>query len=228
MKKVFAVMCALALLSPLQAEELSKDRYQFSVSARGQADNDWMVVVLSTQHQDKDLARASAAANIEMAWALNQLKGDLEIKSSTEGYRSQPVYSDKGREVRAWRVSQQLRLQGANFEKLTGKLQKLQERLSIQQMQFSVKPDTRDLLVEDLMVEALANFRRRAKLIAHQMDALDYTPISVNINTGGNRGQYQAPEMMMRSMAADRAAPAVSGGESDISVQISAQIELQY
>lgn len=228
MNKVAVLVSMLALFSPLQAEELPKDRYHFSVSARGQADNDWMVVVLSTQHQDKDLARASTAANKEMAWALDQLKGELEIKSSTEGYRSQPVYSDKGREVRAWRVTQQLRLQGANFDRLTQKLQKLQERLSIQQMQFSVKPDTRDLLVEDLMVEALANFRRRAKLIAHQMDAIDYKPVNVNINTGGNPGRYQAPEMMMRSMSADMASPAVSGGESDISVQISAQIELQY
>jgi len=227
-KIALLLISTFVLLAPVHAQELAKDRYHFSVSVRGQADNDWMVVVLSTQHQDKDLARASDANNEEMSWALEQLKDELEIKTSTEGYRSNPVYSDKGREVRAWRVTQQLRLQSSNFDLLTSKLQKLQQRLAVQQMQFSVKPDTRDLLVEDLMVEALANFRRRAKLISHQMEARDFKAVNVSINTGNAPGYYPRPEMMMRSASADMEAPAVSGGESDITVNISAEIELQY
>ncbi len=227
MKIILLMVSTMFLMSSVVAEELPKDRYHFSVSARGQADNDWMVVVLSSQRQDKDLARASDAVNKEMAWALEQIEADLEIQSSTEGYSSNPVYMDKGREVRAWRVSQQLRLQSSNFDLLTSKLQKLQQQLSIQQMAFSVKPDTRDLLVEDLMVEALANFRRRAKLIAHQMDAVDFSAVNININSGGNQQQYARPAMM-RSMSADMAAPAVAGGASDLVVSISAEIELQY
>ncbi|MGB0867570.1 MAG: SIMPL domain-containing protein [Granulosicoccaceae bacterium] len=227
-KFLVLVMLGLGFGSAAWAEELPKDRYHFSVSARSQADNDWMVVTLSVLQEDKDLARASSAVNKEMSWALEKLKGELEIQSSTESYRSQPIYSDKGRQVRSWRVTQTLRLEGANFLKLTEKLQVLQQRLSVQQMHFSIKPETRDLLVEDLMVEALANFRRRAKLIAHQMDARDFRPVNVQINTDGGRGYYPRPEMAMRSMAADMAAPAVAGGESDITVHVSAQIELQH
>lgn len=210
------------------ADELPEDRYHFSVSARGQADNDWMVVVLSAQRQDKDLARASTAVNEEMAWALAQLGDDLSVQRSTESYYTQPVYSDKKRQVRAWRVSQSLRLESGDFARLGGLLQTLQQRLALEQMQFSVKPDTRELLVEELMVEALANFRRRAQLIAHQMDAVDFKPISVQIDTGEAPSYYAQPEMMMRGVAAEMAAPAIAGGESEISVRVNAAIELQY
>lgn len=226
-KLIFLMVSALAFLTSVQADELPENRYHFSVSAKGQADNDWMTVVLSVQHQDKDLAHASSAVNKEMAWALDLLKGEQEIKSITEGYRSNPIYTDKGRSVRAWQVTQQLRLQSANFELLTEKLKGLQERLAIQQMKFSVKPDTRELLIEELLVTALAHFRSRAKLITEQMDAQDYTAINITINTSDNRNHYR-PEMAMRSMVSDGAAPAVSSGESDVSVGITAAIELQY
>ncbi len=229
MPKFFAVLAVVFVwLSPAAADELAMDRFHFTVSAQAKADNDWMVVVLSTQQQDKDLARAADAVNREMDWALEQLKGELRINTATEGYRSSPVYSEKGREVRAWRVNQQLRLESGNFSLLSKKLQKLQERLSIQHMRFSIKPDSRDLIVEDLMVDALANFNRRAKLVAHQMGATGFRTVDVKINSGGASTQRRGPEMMMRSMSADMAAPALAGGESEIVVNISAEIELQY
>jgi len=228
MFKPHLLLVPALLFSPLALADGAEaaNRFTFNVSAQSQVENDLMVVTLGSQHQSKDMATAASEVNTTMGWALEQLKGVQGIKQSTVGYQSQPVYGNKGREIHAWRVSQQLRLQGTDFELLSEKIQLLQGRLALKQVQFSVQNVTRESTQEELTSEVLAKFRKRAQLIADQMGASGYTTVRVDLGGSNNNNYYPRPQPMMRMEVASTAAPAMAGGESEVTVSVSAEIEL--
>ncbi len=203
------------------------DQYTLQASAEGEVINDLMVVHLRVEHEDRDAKALAERVNQDMAWALEQLKPYELIDSKTQNYSTYPKYEQN--RIVGWRSSQTVEVQGSDFEQIKEALQKLQSKLQIQHMQFLPRDETRKQIEDNLIREALDNFKHRAAIVQENMGAQSFRVMQININTGGRnparmRMQQTQAAGMSRSL---ESAPAVEGGESKISVSISGQIQLQ-
>ena len=182
--------------------------------------------VLSVTAEDTDAARLADQINRTMDWAIKTAKTHTKVESRTGGYQTYPVY-DKDR-IQRWRATQELLLEGADFAQLGELIGKLQERLQVTAITFSVSPERRATVEDELIARALEAFKQRADLVRKQLAAKGYRIVDVSINQGGFA---PVPRPMMRAAAsmpeASVAPPAVQAGTSTLSVNVSGVIELQ-
>jgi predicted secreted protein len=102
----------------------------------------------------------------------------------------------------------------------------LQERLSIQSVNYMVSKAARDLVEESLISEALALYRRRAELVAQELGRKSYRIVELNINAQGARPPqiaYATRGLATESLAA---APAIEAGAQTVTVNVSGNIEI--
>lgn len=184
--------------------------------------NDTMHVTLGAYGELKDAGVLADRINGEMAWALGVAREFGNVKVSTGSYRTWQVRRDNV--MKGWRAEQELMLESrdmAGLSRLTGRLQ---EKLQVKSMNFTVSDERRTAVENRLITAALDAFRERAGIVGDKLQAKGYRIVDINIGTASQRPPiaYQA-----RMAVAEAAAPvAVEGGESDIRVTISGTIEL--
>jgi predicted secreted protein len=221
---------ALAALSSFvetsAAHEVDRPMNQvsFQVSSTRDVANDWAVATVGVTEEDSDSARLADRVNETMRWALDVAKRAKGVEVRSGGYQTHPMYDD-GKIVR-WNASQDLRLESADVEALSELLGELQSRLLLRGVSFEVAPETQRKIEKELVSEALAAFRVRAKHVQGDLGARDHAIVALNIDTP--RGGHPAP-MMMEMQAAKRVAPpAFEGGESTLAVNVHVTIELEF
>lgn len=200
-------------------------RVQFQVESSREVANDWIRAVVGTTAEAVESAAVAAQVNDTMAWALDQARREKRVDVKSGGYQTYPVH-EKGK-LRRWRASQDVMLEGGDTEAMTELVGKLQTRLELRSFQFSVARETREQVQEELVVEALRAFQKRAKLVSDSLGAGDYAIDNISINTGGR----QVPPPMMRAESMVRSkgytAPAVEAGNSRVTVSVSGSIVLE-
>jgi predicted secreted protein len=208
------------------AEDRPHRRVGFSVESSREVANDWMTAVVSVTHEDASAAEVAERINADMGWALGLAKSRSAVRSRTGGYSTQPVHDPKRGGIRHWRGTQELVLEGSDVAALTSLLGELQSRLQLQSLGFSVSPERRRKIEDELVAEALAAFQARADLVRRTFGAPGYRLVEVHVGTGG--GGPPIPPMM-RAMAAEAAMapPAVEGGTSEITATANGAIELE-
>jgi predicted secreted protein len=225
---LMVLVCAFAASTPARAadEALRYNQIHFQVERSRPVDNDRMQAALSITAEDANAARLADQVNRTMDWAIKTAKTHTNVERRTGGYQTYPVY-DKDR-IQRWRATQELLLEGADFAQLGELIGKLQERLQVTAITFSVSPERRATVEDELIARALEAFKQRADLVRKQLAAKGYRIVDVSINQGGFA---PVPRPMMRAAAsmpeASVAAPAVQAGTSTLSVNVSGVIELQ-
>ncbi|MDO6461143.1 SIMPL domain-containing protein [Granulosicoccaceae sp. 1_MG-2023] len=214
----------------MSAQEIEPvfDRYTLQAEASREVDNDLMLAVLRVQDEDADSAALSDRINHTMLWALLQLESYPNISSATRNYRTTPVYGDSGDgRVTGWRSSQDLALEGVNFEEMRTVIGELQEQLQLVSMSFEPQKTTRQQVEDALIADALSAFRERASLISQSMQAGSYRVLRVNVMTQGSAAPYPVARMAMADTALREKSPvAVSAGTATVSVTVSGEIVL--
>lgn len=217
----------LLLLAPLvQAgddHETLFNKVSLQAEAQREVPNDEMSVMLVAEHQGSEPSVLAERVNEDMDWALKRTKQADAIKAETRGYSTQPIYDDGV--VRGWRVRQQLQLKSEDFAGLTELLGELQERLQIAQMGFSPTPETQQKHQDELITEAMERFKERVAIIRKSMDDRDYRIIDLNVNTNGFGHRPYAAMADMSMAKAERSAPAVEGGTSQVTVTVSGSVQ---
>ena len=207
-------------------EALSYNQIHFQVERSRPVDNDRMQATLNVTGEDGNAARLADQINRNMDWALKTAKAYPKVQSRTASYQTHPVY-DKDK-IQRWRATQELLLEGAEFAQLGELIGKLQERLQVAAITFSVSPERRAMVEDELIAKALEAFKQRAELVRKQLSAKSYRIVTVSINQDGvvpiPRPMLRAKGMMEMSSVA---APAVEAGTSTLSVGVSGIIELQ-
>jgi predicted secreted protein len=202
----------------------ARNRVSLQVEANREIANDWTTARLSVVAEGKDPAAVAASVNRQMTSALKIAKGAKGVDVSSGAYVTQPVYDD-GRVVR-WRASQILRIESGDVDRLSTLIGELQEEsVLLSGIEFSVKPETRNALKEELIKEALALFRSRAALVATAMGEKSWSLISLSIGDSGGRPRMMHMQAEASTMSRS-APPAFEAGTSDIRVQASGNIEL--
>ena len=222
------IVCLLfAVVSPLYADEAGNhyDRVHLSASATSRIENDTMVATLYAEAEGSQAAALASKVNQSIQWALRQLSGYDSIHVQTNAYSSQPVYQNK--KIKGWRIRQSIRLESRNMTLMSDVLGKLQQKLALQSMQFSVSPQSKNQQDEKLIAQALQAFEQRARAVTEKLKRQNYKLVDLRINTSASGGPR--PVYAMRAMAMDDtlAAPAVSAGEQSLTVTINGEIELE-
>jgi predicted secreted protein len=217
----------LAMLTTLvaHADELRYNQVRLQAQQSMPVSNDTMHVTLSTFAEDRDPARLARQINTDMEWALSLAKSEKEIAVSTGNYQTYPVLHKN--EHQGWRGQQNLELEGEDTRRISDLVGKLQERLQVKTIRFSVSDRKRHAVENQLIGKALDAFRERAGIIGDNLQASSFRVVNIDVNTATQRPPvpYQA---RMSSMAMDEAAPvAVEAGESQVTVTVSGTIELQ-
>jgi predicted secreted protein len=225
----FANLCLPALLLVISPPLFADDRETLFNKVSLQAEierevpNDEMTVVLAVEHQGSAPAALADRVNKDTAWALEQVKAETAIKSKTRAYSTHPIYRD--RVITGWRVRQELELKSQDFPAMTELVGKLQERLQVAQMGFSPTPETRRQHQNELISEAMEQFKERVGIVQKHMDGRDYRIVELDVNTSGFGIRPMMAADYARTAAPEMAAPAVEAGTSQVQVTITGSVQ---
>lgn len=225
MLRILLLSCSILAATPALAEERLYNRVDFQAEASREVANDLLQAVMSVEVQDRQPARLAQLLNATLNDALKQASAFAGIKAASGNQNTYPVYG-KNNQLDGWRGHAEIRLEGRDFKAVGELIMQLQQRMQLQSVQFTLAPDTRAKIENELIAEAIKAFRARAEAIRSAMGTTSYR--NVNLSIGGN--PYPHPKAMMRgAMAMDAAIPApdFAAGDSRMTIQVSGTIELQ-
>jgi len=225
--RMLLVCCLVVLLPGIAAADKDPvtDQVSFQVGVSRDVDNDRVVALLTVDAEDRDPARLANTVNQSMTWALQRARGDKLVSTRTGSYQTYPVYDD--RKIVRWRARQELYLESGDVDRLSQLTGQLQERLQVQSLRFSVSEDRRKEVEVQLVEQVLADYQKRAELIAGALGAKRYQLVEVAVHTG--EPDHPIPLRAEAVSIAGRAAvtpPAMESGTSRITVQASGSIRL--
>lgn len=186
-----------------------------------------------------DLGRASAYVELsgadsgEVARKVKAAIGDglatakaqpgVTVKSGNT--HTWPIYAKGGRTIEGWRMRSEIQLESRDAAALSGAVGKLQATLAVGGITFAPAPETRRQAEDAATLEAIESFNAKAARIAATLKK-PYRIRQLSVNGGGN---FPQPYPMARGaalMAAEAAPMPVEAGESNVTVNVSGQIEL--
>lgn len=224
------LLASLAFAGPTLAESLNYNQVSLRAQVQQSVNNDTLTVTLFTEDQDSDPAKLANRITTRLNQGLETARKNANIQVSSGNRSSQPVYDEKRKNIIAWRERGEIRLEGTNFAEISTTMGNLLGDLNLGGMQFSLSPDSRNSTENELIKLAIDAFRERADIATQGLGGSDYRIVQLNLNT-----QFMTPRpylqssRMMAMPAADTAmaAPAVEGGEADVSVSADGVIEVQ-
>ncbi|MEN9501899.1 MAG: hypothetical protein RI964_1184 [Pseudomonadota bacterium] len=225
-KQIAALLLSLAAIQAAQAEDkLPYERVAFSVSASKEVPNDVLTAVLYAEQQGRDTAALADAVNQAITWAMDTAKQEKAVESRTLDYTTNPQYEDS--KVVGWQVRQSIQLKSQDSKALSTLLGKLQEKLHIDGISYSVSPTVQASTEDELVNTALANFKKRAEQIQTQMGRKEYRVVRLDVQSAGDFPQPPMYRMAAAEMSSDKvAAPNLESGKQTLKVNVQAEIEL--
>ncbi|MBK9160106.1 MAG: SIMPL domain-containing protein [Nitrosomonadales bacterium] len=223
------LLCGL-LSFPLlaHAEAGPYNRVDFQVESAREVANDLLTATMRIQIQDRQPSRVAQQLNTALNDALKQAAAFEHVKASSGNQHTYPVYGKDNR-VDGWRGHGEIRLESRDFKAAGDLIMRLQQTLQLGDIHFSVAPDTRAKIENELIAGAIKSFQERAEAIRAALGARAYRSVNLSINSGG-RMPAPYPIAMARSamtMEAAIPAPEFAAGDSRMAVQINGTIELQ-
>lgn len=201
------------------------------------------VIVANTRFETKgkDARTVQDEINKKIKAGLEAVKGEPAVKVSTEAYsvymnHQVEMVADKDGKQRQvtkeeWRGSQALTLESKNLAKmqaLTGKLQDM--GFAVSNFGYTLSPEKAEQVRDTLMKGAIDKIKRQADQAAKLLGKGGYEIKEVSVDGA----QFPPPMPMMykaarMEMAADAAvqAPSAEAGESDVSMTLTARVELK-
>ena len=201
------------------------NRVSFQVESLRDVTNDWIQAVVGITDEDVDSARLADRINAAMTRAMAVAKAAPAVRVKSGGYATHPIHKDG--KLRRWRASQDLVLESADIDAVTRLVGKLQGELQLRSIEFSISPERRRAIEDELISEALTAFKARAEIVRENLGAMHYEVVAISINTQGGgpiRAAFREGAVMRAQSATP---PALEGGSSRISVHVNGTVELE-
>lgn len=197
---------------------------ELSAEASRPAVNDLLRATVSAEASGATPGDLAKQVNNLIANALKTTKAYPSVKTQSGGSNTYPIYA-KGGKIESWRMRSELSLESGDVAALSELLGKLQTSLQVSNLQLQPSPETRKKVENEAMLDALAAFKSRAKVLA---DALGQ-PYHIKQLSVNSTGMIVQPMFRgaAKAMLSDAAPMPVEAGESQISATISGQIELE-
>jgi len=216
---------ALLSAASLAQDNQRYDQIDLNASASRDVENDLLIATVFAEVEDSDQSDAANEVNENISWAAARARDVAGIEVQTMNYSTRPVYAN-GRRIVGWIARQELRLESQDAEALSALLGELQQRVAIQQINYALSTAAREEAEETLIAEALAQFNRRADLVAEELDRTGFKIVRLSIGTSGAR-----PFVQQRSLQAQSAdgffAPEIEAGDQTLSVSVNGTVELE-
>jgi len=218
-------LLAAAAISARAEEIAAYDRIELSYTSSDEVANDILVAVMFYQRDGEAPARLADDVNRTLRWAVEIAVKSPDVEVQTLQYRTNPVY--RNQKLEGWRVRQALRLESRNAKGLSELVGQLQERLSVQSIDYLLSDEARGAAEERLIAEALGGFRKRAALVTRELGRRDFRIVSLRVDTRRN-GPQPLPMARSAMMAAEQAAPpALEAGVQTVQVEVHGTVELK-
>lgn len=226
-KKLY--LCAWIIIASISGEAHEVDdhlnRISLSASAEQEVENDLLIANLYSEHQSQQQQDVADHVNQAIRWAIDKSKKVAGVKVQTTQYNTSPLYNK--RVITGWQARQGIRLESKDSAALGDLIGVLQERLLVGSINYSVSKDNRDKAEEALTAEALAQFSKRARLIANELNSDGYQIVQLHVNTqGGHPTPISYASRGLVSAEAKVAAPSIEAGVQNVVVSINGTIEL--
>lgn len=193
-----------------------------SVEASAPAPNDLLRATVAADVGGAAPAELAQKANSAIAEGLRVTKAYPAVKARTGSANAFPVYGKNGK-IESWRMRSELLLESRDAAAMGELLGKLQSSLMMAGINAGPAPETRAKAEERAMVDAIAAFHARARLVAGTFGK-PYKTKSLTVST---QGAPVMPLMKAQRMSMAEAAPMpVEAGESQVTVLVSGQIEI--
>ncbi|VXD03193.1 conserved exported hypothetical protein [Pseudomonas sp. 8Z] len=223
------LMAASLASSALFADEPRYNQIALRAEVNQEVAHDLMHVTLYTESQSADPAKLAAEITTTLNKTLEQARKVAGIAVKLGSRNSYPVYDDKGQKISAWRERAEVRLESADFARLSGLTGELLQSMKMAGMDFSIASATRKSHEDAMLKDAIDAFKARAQLATQALGGTGYKLVNLNINSGG----FQSP-VPMRAYAAkamermDAApTPQIEAGTSQVTVSADGVIEVQ-
>jgi predicted secreted protein len=202
------------------------DRVNFRVSAARDVDNDTLVAVMYHERSGQQPASMADDVNRTIAWAVDLAGKTSGIKVQTLQYRQQPIY--RNQTISSWKVRQSIRLESQDVTALSELVGKLQSRLSVSSLRYTISAEVRREVEDALITQALDRFKRRGKLITRELGRPDYRIVNIDIATaGGPPAPLQMRTVSAMAESSSVTAPTLEPGVQSVTVSVSGTIELE-
>ncbi|MDQ7011203.1 MAG: SIMPL domain-containing protein [Mariprofundaceae bacterium] len=223
----------LAVAMPAFAADIPKGtRISLSAVAETALPNDEVVVHFRVQAEGNKPAPLREEVNAISEKIKQRLEKESEVKLTTTSRRLEPLWEynklARKRERIGWRMLQTGRIASTRPESVSDWLEDIEKagaRLS--GLQFRISAATLHDAQDALRLQAIRSFRSQARGVARGLDAKSFRII--RLQTSGQQPVYPVRrDMAGVAMMESKSAPALSAGESKLSVTVSGEIEVPF
>ena len=233
MRKVSRVLLPASLMyvlgTPAFPAEPAPPRYNtvtLQADAQREVQNDLLNATLFVEVNDATPAGVANAVNKTVNEALRVAKEYKNVRTRSGNNQTYPVYS-KANQLQGWRGRGEIRLESKDFEAASALIGKLQSAMQLSGIQFTVAPDSRRTVENELIAEAIAAFKARAEIAKAALGGRGYKLQNLNVSSGRNVPPPAPYMAMARAQAAPEVAtPNLEAGVSVITVNANGTVEI--
>lgn len=227
MKPLFLAASLALAGTVLAADPVPRyNEVELQAEAQRELPNDTVSATLYAELNDADPAALADAVNKAANAALRLAREYDSVQVRSGDNRSYPVYA-KGNLLQGWRARAELRLESRDFVAAARLIGRLQARMRLGGMAFSVSPQARRQAENELIAEAIAAFKARAETVRGALAGRGYRIRRLNLSSGhGMPPPRFAAARTMAAGAPEVAAPDFDGGTSTITLTVSGAIEV--
>jgi predicted secreted protein len=222
-----AAVCAASAALAQPAPEPRFNQVDLQAEVSREVQNDLMTATLVAEANDPSAAQVATQLNRLTADAL-KIAAEYKTIKTRSGFTSTfPVY-DRGGKLTGWRGRGEIRLESKDVGAMSTLIGRLQSTMQLGGVQFTVSPEVRRQVQNELLTEAVAAFRDRADIATRALGGRSYKIRRVSLNTGGF---VPGPRPMMaeRAVGASSAVPPPSfeSGTSMVQVTANGTVEVE-
>ena len=228
--KEFILMSMLVCVFPFQggAKEVQGTVVSLSAEATVEVPNDEVVVHFRVEERGKKLNALRKRVNQMSASIKKSLAKEKGVKLKTSSRRVNPIWKpNQYNRVRdSWAVVQTATITSKNLDDVPRWLNIIEHAgAKLQDLSFRISDTLRRSTQEKLRIQAIQQFRSKAETVSKALDASSFS--IRHLNTGSSyspQPMYRGEMMMMTKSKVADAAPALSSGDSRISVSVNGDI----
>ena len=219
-------LITLALVTGCATAALAGPVVNLSADAARHAPNDQLQASAYVETSGENANDVAKKINAAISEALAVAKGYPTVKVQSSGTQTYPVYGKSGK-LEGWRMRSSIALQSKDHAAFSEAIGRLQKTVAISHLSAAPSPETYRAVESETIVDAIAAFRGRAKVVA---DALGKGYVIKELNVGAHQRPVPVFAMAKGTMAmtqelAPTPAP-IEAGEATVSVTISGKIEI--
>jgi predicted secreted protein len=222
-----ALLLCLAVPALAQAPEARFNQVELQAEASREVQNDLMTANLYAEASDPSAAKVADQLNRVTAEALKTAAAEKAVKARSGYSQTYPV-NDRNGKVTGWRGRSEIRLESKDARAMAALIGRLQSSMQLSGVSFSVSPELRRQVENELINEAVAAFKARADIAAKAIGGRAFKIRRIGLNAGGG-GPVPRP-MLARGLAAQSAevsVPVFEAGTSVVNVVAAGTVEVE-